>query len=322
MSPATPDPTQHLLSLLVDSSLAFIFPGQGSQKAGMGRDVYEASPAARAIFERGDEALGRPLSKLCFEGPDEELTRTSSAQPAILVTSIAILAAALESGSLASRPAYCAGHSVGQFTALVTAGSLGFEGALKLVQERGQLMEEAGKQHPGTLAAIVGLAAEAVEGICRDSGAEPCNYNGPTQIVVGGTAEAVERACALAKERGGRGLPVNVSGAFHTSLMQPAADGFAGVIAGTEAREPQVPVVSNVTARPVRGADVAGDLAKQIISPVRWHQSTVFMREQGVATFIEVGPGRILTTQLKRGLPDAQAISIEGASSLAGAANV
>jgi [acyl-carrier-protein] S-malonyltransferase len=299
-----------------------MFPGQGSQKAGMGREVFEASAAARAVFELADEVLGRPLTRLCFEGPDDELTRTSSAQPAILATSLAILAETLQSGGLSARPAYCAGHSLGQFTALVAAGALQYEDALKLVQERGRLMEEAGRQRPGTLAAIVALDAAAVEAICQESGAEPCNYNGPTQIVVGGTSDAVERACELAKERGGRGLAVNVSGAFHTSLMAPAAEAFAGVLKGVDLREPLIPVVSNVTARPLNGADIRGDLERQITSPVRWHQSIVFMVEQGVSSFVEIGPGRILSTQLKRSLPEARVTSINGASTLAGAANV
>jgi [acyl-carrier-protein] S-malonyltransferase len=272
---------------------------------------------------QADEVLGRKLSVLCFDGPEDELTLTSNAQPAILATSIAVLAAALEAGALTSRPAFVAGHSLGQFTALVAAGSLTLADALRLVEERGRLMAEAGKQREGTMAAIVGLEAGAVEAICADSGAEPANYNGPTQVVIAGTPEAVDRACVLAKERGGRGLPVNVSGAFHSSLMEPAGTAFAKALEPIHANDPAIPVVSNVTALPVRsGVVVARDLARQITSAVKWHQSTTWMFEHGATKFLEIGPGRLLTTQLKRSIPDAATESIEGVSGLASSANV
>lgn len=302
----------------VDPSLALCFPGQGSQKPGMGKDVFQTSAAARAVYRIADDVLGTPLSRLCFEGPEDELTRTANAQPAILVTSVALLAAALEGEALARRPSFCAGHSLGEYTALVSAGALAFEDALLLVQERGRLMEEAGQEQPGTMAAIVGLNEEAVEAICAEAGAEPCNYNAPGQVVIGGTPEAVEAACRLAKERGGRGLPLRVSGAFHTSLMDRAAARFSDIVARFPVRDPVVPVIGNVSGAPLQTAeDVRRDLQEQIRRPVRWHQSVTRMIDEGVASFVEVGPGRVLTTMLKRAAPQVKAIPFDSADALA-----
>ncbi len=300
-----------------DPGLALCFPGQGSQKPGMGKDVFEVSAAARAVFRAADDVLGRPLSQLCFQGPDEELTRTANAQPAILISSVALLAAALESEALAKRPSFCAGHSLGEYTALVSAGALAFEDALLLVQERGRLMEEAGREQPGTMAAIVGLEEEDVQVICADTGAEICNYNAPGQVVVGGAPEAVEAACRLAKERGGRGLPLKVSGAFHTSLMEQAAARFSEVVARFPVRDPLVPVMGNVSGNPLRTAEeVRRELQEQIRRPVRWRQSVLRMIDEGVSFFVEVGPGRVLTTMLKRAAPQVKAISIDSAEAL------
>jgi [acyl-carrier-protein] S-malonyltransferase len=289
----------------------------------MGRDVAAVSPAARQVFETADAVLGEGLTRLCFNGPEEELTRTANAQPAILVASIAILAAAIEAGTLDRRPAYVAGHSLGQYTALVAAGSLSFEAALLLVRERGRYMEDAGREQPGAMAAVVGLSEEDVEALCRDAGAEPCNYNSPTQLVIGGTPEAVERACGLARERGGRGLPLNVSGAFHTSLMRSAAGRFATVLEAATILDPAVPVVGNVSGAALASAEaVAADLKEQVLRPVRWRQSVEFMAVNGVSTFVEAGPGRVLTAMLKRAAPELNAISIDGAAALANPANV
>jgi [acyl-carrier-protein] S-malonyltransferase len=303
--------------------LALVFPGQGSQKAGMGNEVRTSSPVAREVYESSDRALGFPLSILCADGPDDELTATANAQPAILATSVAILAAALESGTLHRRPAFVAGHSLGEYSALVAAGSIGLEDALRLVRERGRLMEEAGRRQRGTLAAVVGLDDHTVAGICRDSGAEVANYNAPTQTVVGGTPEAVEKACALAKERGGRGLPVNVSGAFHTSLMSGAAEAFTAVLAGASISDPAIAAVGNVSAEPLAGATgVRSDLEQQIRSPVRWYQSMDFLLANGVKCVIELGPGRILTNQLKRSHPGFELISLDESAALGAASNV
>jgi [acyl-carrier-protein] S-malonyltransferase len=306
--------SRRLLGLPIDSGLALVFPGQGSQKAGMGAEVCASSGAAREVFALADEAIGFALSGLCANGPDDELTSTANAQPAILATSLAILAAALESGALASRPAFVAGHSLGEYSALVAAGALSIEDAVRLVRERGRLM---GAQTEGTLAAVVGLDEATVAAICRESGAEVANYNAPTQTVIGGTPTAVERVCALAKEHGGRGLPVNVSGAFHTSLMEPAARAFARVLEAVAIGEPAIPVIGNVSAQPMTTADdVRADLREQIRSPVRWYQSMDTAQANGVRRVIELGPGRVLTAQLKRSHPDLELGSLDEAAAL------
>jgi [acyl-carrier-protein] S-malonyltransferase len=315
--------SSRLLQLPPDDSLALLFPGQGSQKPGMGAEVRAASAAARDVFAVADEALGFPLSALCQDGPEEVLTLTTNAQPAILATSLAILAAALESGALERRPTFVAGHSLGQYTALVAAGSLAIDDAVRLVRERGRLMEDAGKQARGTLAAVVGLEESVIAEICQASGAEVANYNAPTQTVVGGTPEAVEKACTLARERGGRGLPVNVSGAFHTSLMEPAAKAFAAVLDAVAIADPAIPVIGNLTAQPLTTADeVRADLRDQVRCPVRWYQSMDMLEAKGVRRAIEIGPGRILTGQLKRSNPNLEAVSLDEAAALGAATNV
>jgi [acyl-carrier-protein] S-malonyltransferase len=307
-----------LLQLPIDPELALVFPGQGSQKVGMGRGAAESSDIAADVFAEADEALGFGLSDLCFEGPEDRLKETANTQPAILAASVAILAAALDAGTIKHRPAVVAGHSLGEYSALVAAGALEFGAAVQLVRERGRLMDEAGQESPGTMAAIVGLDEAAVEGICRDSGAEVANYNAATQTVVGGAPQAVERACALAKERGGRGLPVKVSGAFHTSLMEPAATAFALLLADADIAEPAIPVIGNVSGQTLASAaDIRTDLEDQIRRPVRWHQSIDAMAAAGVRRTIETGPGKILTAQLKRSHPSLDARPIEEISETA-----
>jgi [acyl-carrier-protein] S-malonyltransferase len=306
--------SERLNALPADATLAFVFPGQGSQKTGMGKEVRAASAAARDVFAIADEAAGFALCELCANGPDDELTRTDNAQPAILATSLAVLAAALESGAIASRPAFVAGHSLGEYTALVAAGSLDIASAVRLVRERGRLM---GAATQGTLAAVVGLDEATVAAICAEAGAEVANYNAPTQTVVGGTREAVERACALAKERGGRGLPVNVSGAFHTSLMEAAAHHFAAILDSEHIGHPGIAVVGNVSAEPLTMTEqVRADLAMQIRSPVRWYQSMNHLEANGVRRVIEIGPGKVLTSQLKRSNPNLECVALDEAAAL------
>lgn len=306
--------SERLLQLPPDESLAFVFPGQGSQKVGMGNEVRAASPAARHVFAIADEAAGFPLSEVCATGPDEELTRTDNAQPAILTAALAVLAAALENGAITSRPAYVAGHSLGQYSALVAAGSLGLADAVSLVRERGRLM---GAAKVGTMAAVVGLEEAVVEALCAEAGAEVANYNGPTQTVVGGSAQAVEKACALAKERGGRGIPVNVSGAFHTTLMEEAAQQFAKSLEAATFAEPRIPVVGNVSARPLTSAgELMADLSQHIRSPVRWYQSLDWLEANGVTRVVEIG-GKLLTAQIKRSNPNLEAVSLDESAALA-----
>lgn len=317
------DISKRLLQLPLDNSLALVFPGQGSQKAGMGAAIHDASAIAREVYVIADEAAGFALSELCFNGPDEQLTRTVNAQPAILATSLAILAVALDTGALARRPGFAAGHSLGEYSALVATGVLDFDDAVRVVRQRGRLMEEAGQRSHGTLAAVVGLDEKTVADVCRKSGAEVANYNGPTQTVIGGTQEAVRKACDLAKEAGGRGIAVNVSGAFHTSLMAPAAREFSAVIDATNISDPIVPVVGNLTAHALRTNDqVRADLREQIRAPVRWYQSMNLLQRHGVQRVIEIGPGKVLTAQLKRSNPGLEAVSLDEADALKAATNV
>ncbi len=312
-----------LHQLPIDSQLALLFPGQGAQKLGMGFEASQSSPSARAVFQTADDVLRTKLSRLCFEGPAEELTRTVNAQPAILTASLAILAAALDSRTLQKRPAFVAGHSLGEYTALVAAGSLLFADVLRLVRERGRLMEEAGTENAGTMAAIVGLSEETVSDVCRLSGAEQCNFNASTQTVIGGAPEVVDTACRLAKERGGRGLPMKVAGAFHTSLMESASRNFESVLERVNAQEPAIPVVGNVAAKPIASAaDLTFELGRQMATPVRWYQSILYMIDAGVRTFVEAGPGQTLITMLKRDFPELTLISLDRPSVPAAAFHV
>ncbi len=299
------------------SDVAWLFPGQGSQEAGMGRDVADAYPAARAVFERADAVLGYALSRLCFEGPDEALRDTERQQPAIFVTSLAIFEAARSVGALPDA-SVAAGHSLGEYTALVATGALAFEDGVRLVQTRGRLMQEAARANPGAMAAIIGLDRGTVERVCAETGAELCNENAPTQIVVGGPPDAVERAVARAKEAGAqRVVPLAVSGAFHTSLMRPAADGMAQALAGCAFHAPTIPVISNVTGRPLSSAaELRDELVVQLTSPVRWVDSVRAMAERGARVFYEIGPGRVLAGLVRRIVPDATVVSLNNAGAL------
>ncbi|HEV2852883.1 MAG TPA: ACP S-malonyltransferase [Thermoanaerobaculia bacterium] len=291
---------------LTSRRIAFVFPGQGSQKVGMGRAWADASPEARRAFEEADEALGFPLSRLCWEGPEEELNLTANTQPALVAVSTAVHRAL---GALAPelRPVAVAGHSLGEYSALVAAGALGFADALRLVRRRGELMQEAVPVGVGAMAAVIGMDAETIAGLAADAAqGEVCavaNYNGPAQTVIAGHKAAVDRAVVLAKERGARKVTLlAVSAPFHSPLMRPAREGMAPLLAATPFQDPRVPVVTNVDAAPVEKGEAARDaLVRQIDSPVRWVESVLAMEESfGVETFVEVGPGNVLSGMTRR----------------------
>jgi [acyl-carrier-protein] S-malonyltransferase len=297
---------------------AYVFPGQGSQQVGMGYDLYQASAQAREVFEEADDALAFPLSQLCFEGPEEELSQTINAQPAILTVSLACLKAAAEVAGGLICPAFMAGHSLGEYTALVAAHVLDFKEAVRLTRERGRLMQEAGQMAPGGMAAIIGLDEVSVEELCQEAGAQIANLNSPGQIVISGTRETLVRAMDLAGAMGARRvMPLKVSGAFHSPLMQPAAEGIAQAISQLNFRDPSVPIVVNSTAQPVTTADaVKEELHEQLCHCVQWQKSVEFMVGAGVSTFIEIGPGQVLSGLIKRIDKEAQILNVEDASSI------
>ena len=285
---------------------AWLFPGQGAQHVGMGRDLYEQLPAARAVFDAADEALGFALSTLCFEGPEQELRRTVHTQPALVVHGIAALLAAIDAGSVTRRPGLMAGHSLGEYAALIVAGALGFADGLRLVRERGRLMQEACDAQPGTMAAVLGLEADVVEAICEQHDASVCNVNAPGNITIGGATGAVEAASAAATAAGAsRVIPLEVAGAFHTPLMRGAADALRDVLAKAGSNgtfsAPTIPVISNVRAQPLTAAaELPDELTTQVTSPVLWADSVRVMLDAGVTTFVEFGPGRVLTGLVRR----------------------
>lgn len=276
--------------------LAFLFPGQGSQTVGMGKALVEQFPVARATFEQADEALGYAISKLCFEGPAEELTLTANAQPAILTCSVAALRVLEEETSLS--PDVVAGHSLGEYSALVCAGAISLEDAVRSVHLRGKFMQEAVPPGEGAMAALMGADAERATALC-EAAAEgqvlsPANFNGAGQIVIAGAAAAVARAVDRAKEHGvKRAIPLQVSAPFHCALMEPAAARLAGVLAEIAFDDPRVPVVTNVEAAPNEsGARARELLVQQVTAPVRWEESVLQMAEQGVTHAVELGPGK------------------------------
>ncbi len=286
---------------------AYLFPGQGSQYVGMGSEFYATSPAARAVFAQADGILGIALSQLCFDGPPEELDDTFNTQPAILATSIAALRA-LEEQREGTSPLYVAGHSMGEFSALVAAGALSFEDGLKLVRERGRLMKQADERSPGGMAAVIGLGRESLESICavvRERSEEyvgVANDNCPGQLVISGTSDALEQAMELAKEQGAKKVVrLAISIAAHSPLMAEAATEFRRALDATPFRKPDIPLVANATARPLSDpGEIRDALGRQLTSPVRWTESVHWIIEQEVTRFVEVGPKEVLTGLLRR----------------------
>ena len=302
------------------SKAAYVFPGQGSQSAGMGLDLYNSYPAVRAVFDVADTSLGFSLSRLCFEGPEEELTKTHNVQPAILVVSMACLKAVeAENTTNFPSPAFVAGHSLGEYTALVVAGALDLTDAVLLVRERGRLMYEAGLKNPGSMLAVIGLDEEAVRDISSHSGAEMSNINCPGQIVISGTSQALAEAGKLAKIKGARVLiPLKVSGAFHSALMEPIIAEFSEVVSSFRFHPPAIPVVSNVTARPLTDVDsIREELVKQLRNCIQWQGSVEYMIHSGVTTFYEIGPGQVLSGLIRRINSELETFNVSGIEDIA-----
>lgn len=300
--------------------IAYIFPGQGSQKSGMGKDLFDSFPVAREVFEEADEALGLPISEICFSGSEEDLALTTNTQPAILTTSVAAFRAMKTAGF--PDPDYVAGHSLGEYSALVASDSLGLADAVRTVRKRGSLMQEAVPVGQGSMAAILGLDLESVEAGCEEAAAGqvcgPANINSPGQIVIAGDADAVDRACEILKEKGAkRAIKLKVSAPFHCSLMKPAADGLSADLREIGFRDLEFPLIENVSGKPnAAGSRVAAALEEQIFSPVKWLQSVNELITLGVDTFVEVGPGKVLCGLVRQTDREVRCLNVEDSESL------
>ena len=283
------------------SGVAYLFPGQGAQAVGMGKAFYDSFSEAKEVYKTANTVLGYDLAALCFEGPPEELTRTERCQPALLVTSLAGYVA-FRSRAHAHRPVGAAGLSVGELTALTAAEAVSLKDAVYLVQARSDAMAHCSAQHPGAMLAVIGLSKDAIDEICRQSGAVMANFNAPDQMVLSGTAASIDQAEPLAKARGAkRAIRLDVSGAFHSPLMQPAVEEFRKALSKVRFSTPAFPIISNVTAQPVRSAEeIPKLLARQITSSVLWEPSMRHLIQGGAATFLEFPPARVLTGLLRR----------------------
>ena len=314
-----------VLSVAKTMNTAHVFPGQGAQWVGMGRDLYGTFEAAKVVFKQADDSLGFPLSRLCFDGPEDELEQTINAQPAILTASYACLKAVGEvcGDNQFPPPAFVAGHSLGEYTALAAVGVLDFNDAVYLARERGRLMHQAGLRQPGGMVAVIGLDEVSLAEVCYETGMQIANINCPGQVVISGNAENLTRAADLAKSKGAsRTILLKVSGAFHTPLMQPAVDGMSAVIAGLSFRPPLVPIIGNTTAEPLTtGEQVKAELLEQLCKCVQWQRSVEYMVDKGVSSFVEIGPGRVLTGLIKRINRDAKLVNIGGTEAVRNLAN-
>ncbi|HEY7094300.1 MAG TPA: ACP S-malonyltransferase [Ktedonobacterales bacterium] len=330
--------------------IAFVFPGQGSQSVGMGADIFAAYPAARAVYETADAALGFSLSTLCFEGPEETLRETINTQPAIVATSLALLAALQEAargGATSSDPltgpivpAFVAGHSVGEYAALAASGALDLTETLRLVRERGRLMHLEGERIPSGMAAVLGMDAAPLEAICAEATEQAragldtnethpgagrvvlANDNAPGQIVISGDQRALDISMEMAKARGARRVvPLAVSGAFHSPVMAPATEGLAQAVDSAPIQDARVPLISNITAQPLTSAsDLRAELAQQIASPVQWTRSIEYLAGQGVETFVEIGAGQVLAGLIRRIAKDIPVVAVGNTAEVTSAA--
>ncbi len=302
------------------SRTAFIFPGQGSQSVGMGKDLYDSFAAAREVFQEADDALGFSLSELCFAGDDAELQLTANTQPAILTVSVAAFKAMMREGF--TKAVLVAGHSLGEYSALVAAGVIDFADAVRTVRKRGMFMQEAVPVGVGGMAAILGSNIDTIDAVCSEAAegqvCSPANINSPSQVVIAGNTEAVDRACILVKERGAKkAIKLNVSAPFHCALMMPAQEKLAAVLGAISYGSFDFPVVHNVDAAANSDASlVAGLLEKQVSSPVRWLDSVKTMRDHGAETFIEVGPGKVLSGLVRQIDREAATLNVDNSESL------
>ncbi len=304
------------------SKTAVIFPGQGSQVVGMGQDATDASTAARRVFDRANDILGFDLSSLCFDGPAEQLEKTNIQQPAIFVTSIALWEAFLEAGGSRDQFSHAGGLSLGEYTALHISGALGFEPALRLVHRRGQLMQNAAEATPSGMVSLLGASAEQAEKLCekaRDGDVlSPANFNCPGQIVISGSASACKRAVDIAAEFDCRAISLAVAGAFHSKIMDSAAEGLAPVLRDTPIEPPSIPVIANVDAEYHTDVQqMRESLTRQVTQPVLWQRSIERLMKDGVDSFVEMGPGRVLTGLMRKIDRKTKAVNISTFDSIA-----